>query len=238
MIGGVVGYTYQAENLCPTCTIKAMRAHGIKVQRGKAHEEAIRRAAEKLGIDYDDQHSYDSDNFPKPVTEQQCETELTEVPNDKPGTRHAISDERCTGDKCGKWLILGEKSPSEAGLTRWVHDSHELPRALAKLVAAILREWGLSHPEFITEDNIKQAAAQHPHDWVSHRFVDYPKTYDTVLIRTPGYDTEECVHCGRPWEDHTLVCDVCKEPVPATDKHTHEIQVKGQLKFREVKENA
>lgn len=234
----VVGYTYQAENLCPPCTLRAMRANGIKVAKGKDHEEAIRDAAETLKVDYDDQHSYDSDNFPKPVTEQQCETELTEVPGDEPGVRHAISDERCTGVKCGKWLVLGEKSPSEAGLTRWVRDSYELPQALAREVAKTLREWGLSHPEFFDADNVKQAAALHPHDWVSYRFVDYPKTHDTVLIRTPDYDTEECVHCGRPWEDHTLICDVCKESVSAIDKHTHESQVKGQLKFREAKEKA
>ncbi|WP_369042293.1 hypothetical protein [Streptomyces sp. Midd1] len=238
MLGEVVGYSYQAENLCPSCTLKTMRANGIKVPRGKSHEDAIRGAAATLGIDFEDQHSYDSDSFPKPVTGQQCETELTEIPEGEPGVRHAISDERCTGDKCGKWLILGEKSPSEAGLIRWVRNSYELPQALAREVARTLREWGLSHPEFIDEGNVKQAAAQHPHDWVSYRFVNYPTTHETVPTHTPDHDGEECVHCGRPWEDHTLICDVCKEQVPAAGKHAHAVPVTGQLTFREVKATA
>ena len=233
-----VGYSYQAENLCPSCTVKAMRANGIKVPRGKSHEDAIRDAAATFGVNFDDERSYDSGAFPKPVTDQQCETELTEIPDAEPGVRHAISDERCTGDKCGKWLKLGEKSPTEAALAKLVRDSYELPKALARDVARELREWGLSHPEFIDADNVKQAAAQHPHDWSSYRFVNYPKSNEVRPVSTPDYETEECVHCGRPWEDHTLICDVCKEPVSAAGKHSHEIRMKGQIKFREVKENA
>lgn len=230
MIGGVVGYTYQAEMLCPSCTIKTMRASGIKVQRGKPHEDAIRRAAQNLNIDFDDEHSYDSDRFPKTVTQQMCETELTELPD---GEHGVISDERCTGDKCGKWLVLKERSPTEARLTAWARDTYELPQALARGVSATLREWGLSHPEFISEDNVRQAAAQYPHDWVSYRFKDTAGT-QTVAIHTPDYDGATCMHCDKPWEMHLLTCDTCAIDVPADVPHSHQVQVKGQIKFREV----
>ncbi|WP_424863047.1 hypothetical protein [Streptomyces sp. MMS24-I29] len=236
MIGGVVGYTYKAEKLCPSCTLKTMRANGITVQRGKAHEEAIRRAAEKLGISFDDQHSYDSDNFPKPVTAQQCETELTEVPSRERGVRHVISDERCTGDKCGKWLVLGEKSPTEAALTRYVRDSYELPHALARQVAGQLRSWGLSHPEFFDEDNAREAAAMFPHDYIT---VHAARTLrDLVLLPTPQYDEDPCFYCQEPWEAHTFTCGTCGTTIPADIKHSHQVQVQGQIKFREIKENA
>lgn len=202
MNGGVVGYTYQAENLCPRCTLKAMLANAIKVRWDLPHEEAIRRAANNEGIDFDDERSYDSDAFPKAVTEQMCETELTEVPDGEPGTRHAISDERCTGYKCGKWLVLGEKSPSMAALTRWVRDEHELPQALAKQTAGTLRDWGLSHPEFIDADNVQEAAAQHRHAWRSYRFVNSEHATEYVPVTAPDEPTDECVYCGRPWTAH------------------------------------
>jgi hypothetical protein len=208
---GVVGYTYQAENLCPSCTLKALRANGITVQRGKAHEDAIRGAAKKIGIDFDDECSYDSDAFPKAVTEQMCETELTELPD---GERRVISDERCTGYECGKWLALGEKSPDLGALTRRVRDEYELPQALAKKAAATLREWGLSHPEFIDAEDVKTAAAQHPHAWLSYRFVDYPTSSETEPVSTPEREDEECVHCGRPWAAHQNPTDLTGEEAP------------------------
>lgn len=193
----VVGYQYAVDNLCPSCTIGRMRANGIKVARGMDHEEAIRRAAERVGVDFSDERTYDSGSFPKMITSQMASTELTELPN---GERGEISDERC--DRCGKWLKLDEKSPTEAGLTRWVRDNYELPQALARDIAGKLREWGLSHPEFITEDNVREAAALFQHEWLSYRFVDYPKSNETEPIRKPDHVGEECVHCGRPWEAH------------------------------------
>ncbi|WNI17676.1 hypothetical protein [Actinacidiphila sp. ITFR-21] len=229
MIGGVVGYTYQAENLCPSCTLKAMRANGITVQKGKSHEDAIRRAAQKLDVDFDDESSYDSGDFPKAVTEQMCETELNEVPNGEQGVRHAISDERCTGDKCGKWLVLGEKSPTEAGLTRWVRDEYELPQALARAVAGKLREWGLSHSEFISEDNVRQAAAEFPHDYATVHAVGNPQRVELLL--TPETDDDTCFHCGQPWEGHAFICNTCQTEVPAVSLHRHPIVAKGQRKL-------
>lgn len=231
MTGEVVGYTYQAENLCPSCTLKAMRANGIKVQKGKPHQDAIRRAAQNLNVDFDDEHSYDSGNFPKTLTKQQCETELTEIPDDEPGVRHAISDERCTGDKCGRWLVLGAKSPSEAGLTRWARDEYELPQALAREVAGKLRKWGLSHPEHITEDNIRQAAVLFPHGYATVHAVGNPRRIE--LWPTPEYDNDKCFYCEQPWEKHLFTCDICGIDVPADKPHRHQVQVTGQIKFRE-----
>lgn len=222
----VVGYSYQAENLCPSCTLKAMRANGLAVQRGKAHEEAIRRAAQKLNIDFDNQHAYDSGDFPRPITKQQCETE---VPDSEPGVRHAIQDERCTGDKCGKWLVLGEKSPTEAGLIRWVRDEYELPQALARATAGKLRKWGLSHPEFITEDNVREATSGVPHDYATVHTVGNPQR--TVLLATPECDGDPCFYCEQPWEKHVFTCETCGCDVPADSRHAHQVQVQGQRKL-------
>ncbi|WP_405749155.1 hypothetical protein OG232_03990 [Streptomyces sp. NBC_01411] len=141
MISEVIGYTYTDDNLCPSCTIGRMRANDIKVTRSGDHEDAVRRAAERVDIDFSDEHSYDSSTFPKAITEQMVGTELTDLPN---GVTGHIKDERC--DRCGKWMKLGEKSPTEAGLARSIRDAYELPQALAKLAAGTLREWGLSHP--------------------------------------------------------------------------------------------
>ncbi|MGW6604843.1 hypothetical protein [Streptomyces sp. NPDC055036] len=226
----VVGYTYLDENLCPACTLKAMRANGIKVRRGKSYEEAIRLAAQDLNIDFEDQDPYDSGDFPKPVTDQKCETKLTEVDSEA-GVRLAIPDERCTRGKCGKWLVLGEKSPTEGGLTRWVRDEYELPQALARDIAGKLREWGLSHPEFITEDDIREAAVLFPHDYVTV----CNALQGIKLRRTPEYDEAPCFYCSKPWERQIFICEVCGANVPADFKHAHEIQVRGQIKFREIK---
>ncbi|MBL1115498.1 hypothetical protein JK364_24310 [Streptomyces sp. 110] len=207
-----------------------MRASGITVQRGKPHEDAIRRAAQNLGIDIDNQHSYDSGDFPMPITEQQCQTELTGLPDGEPGV---IADECCTDNKCGKWLKLGEKPPTEAGLTRWVRDNYELPQALAREIARKLREWGLSHPEFITEDNVRQAAAMFPHDYATVHAEGNPQRI--VLMPTPQYDNDPCFYCEQPWEKHTFTCTTCGTHVPADAPQGHEVQVKGQIKFREAK---
>ncbi|MFF4699875.1 hypothetical protein [Streptomyces chattanoogensis] len=219
----VVGYQYAVDNLCPSCTIAQMRANGIKVAKGPDHESAIRRAAERQGVDFSDEGSYDSGDFPKTITTQQAKTELTELPD---GERGEISDERC--DVCHKWLILGEKSPSEARLSKWVREEYELPHALAKLVAAELREWGLSHPEFIDSDNAAEAAARHPHDFRSVQSIGGV----LVLVPTPNSPTDTCMDCRKPWEAHRFHCDVCKAEVSATDHHSHAIQVKGQLQLR------
>lgn len=223
----VVGYTYGDDNLCPSCTVGRMRANGIKVARIREHEEAIRRAAERGGTDFSDDQSYDSSDFPKAITSQQARTELTELPD---GERGEVEDEKC--DRCGKWMKLGEKSPTEAGLIRWVRDDYELPQALAREIAKKLREWGLSHPEFITEDNVRQAAAMFPHDYATVHAEGNPQRIE--LRRTPEYDDDPCFYCEEPYEKHTSVCETCGTNVPPDIKHSHQVPVKGQLKFRTI----
>ncbi|MFC8125446.1 hypothetical protein [Streptomyces sp. NPDC057302] len=197
-----------------------MRAKGIKVARSGEQDEAIRRAAERVGVDYSDERSYDSGDFPKTITSQQARTELTELPD---GERGEIEDEKC--DRCGKWMKLGEKSPTEAGLTRWVRDDYELPQALVREIARKLREWGLPHPEFITEDNVRQAAAMLPHDYAT---VHAERNLQRIeLRRTPECDDDPCFYCEQPYEKHTFVCETCGTNVPADIKHSHQVPVKG-----------
>ncbi|MEW1922204.1 hypothetical protein [Streptomyces sp. NPDC088360] len=227
MIGGVVGYTYGDDNLCPSCTKGRMRANGMRVGNGSDHEDAIRRAAGRVGVDFSDEHSYDSGDFPKVITEQMASTELTELPD---GERGMIPDERC--DVCGKWMVLGEKSPSEGALTRYVRDAYELPHALAKKIAAELRRWGLSHPEFIKEDDARQAAAMFPHDFATVAFQGEPK--QVVMFPTPQFDGDTCFHCDKPWEAHEFTCTTCGIEIPALTPHRHELPIKGRRRRREV----
>ncbi|MFK0154094.1 hypothetical protein ACIQVK_18735 [Streptomyces sp. NPDC090493] len=231
MSGGVVGYTYADDNLCPSCTVGRMRANGIKVARSSEQDEAISRAAERLGVDYSDERSYDSKDFPKTITSQQARTEMTELPD---GGRGEIEDEQC--DRCGKWVVLGEKSPTAAGLTRYVRDSYELPHALARDIAGELRKWGLSHPEFIKEENVRQAAAMFPHDYATVHAEGNPQRIELRL--TPEYDDDPCFYCEQPWEKHTFTCSTCKTDVPADVPHSHQLPIEGQLRLRAVPEKA
>ncbi|WP_052682128.1 hypothetical protein [Saccharothrix sp. ST-888] len=221
----VIGYTFNAENLCPGCTIKAMSAAGIKVQRGKAYEEAIRKAAGKLGIDFSDERTWDSGDFPKVVTDQTVQTELHEIPEIGDAV---ISDERC--DSCGKWLGLGEKSPSESKLAAHLAEKYELPKSVAANVGATLREWGWSHPEFIDGDIVKLGVRQVPHDYETCRLVLVSGSdAELRLYPTPQEDGEGCFHCDALWEDHRFNCDVCKKEVEALDLHRHQTIALGQL---------
>jgi hypothetical protein len=210
----VIGYTYQDDHLCPACTMTRMRANGLKVARGRPHEDAMRRAAQRAGIDFRDGDSYDSGDFPKAITSQQATTELTDLPD---GERGEIPDLRC--GNCGRWMVLGEKPPTEDRLARYVRDAYELPQALAGDVARELRSWGLSHPEFISEEDAREAAAHFPHAYLTYAFDDQ---HHVVAYGKPNYDGEECVHCGRPWPEHTLTCATCGIDVPVTVAHCHQ----------------
>lgn len=222
MIGEVVGYSYQAENLCPSHTIAAMRGNGIKVASGRYHEDAIRRAAEKIGVDFDDERSYDSDDFPKAIAEGQACTEITERPDTNRSVM--INDERCCHVGCGKWLVEGEKSPSERTMAKIIAEKYDLPRALANGVQEELRRWGYTHPEHIDEDDVQLAARRTLHDYVT---VTHPHGLP-IEQSTPEYDGDDCIHCDGAFEDHKVTCTTCKEVVGAADVHRHPIQVQGQ----------
>jgi len=64
----IVAYTYQAEMICPEHIVAALpkdvlspTAHDMRA------EDVLDQVAAYLGIDREDEHSYDSDEFPKVV---------------------------------------------------------------------------------------------------------------------------------------------------------------------------
>ena len=67
----IVGYTYQAELLCPGCTAEAfLKTRTVKdyVREDLSRvEEMLDFFAKAEGIDREDLYSYDSDDFPKPL---------------------------------------------------------------------------------------------------------------------------------------------------------------------------
>lgn len=79
-----VAYLYKAELLCPNCTIEELKNHGKAELYDDSSEETMRILANRAGIDYSDQFSYDSDEFPKPVLQVE------------------LDDDRC--DSCGREL--------------------------------------------------------------------------------------------------------------------------------------
>ena len=84
----IVGYTYQAENLCTGCTrTLAMRWGGFDDGAATSTEALLDRLAGVVGVDRYDERSYDSDDFPKVIFDSQVED----------------SDERC--GSCGESLI-------------------------------------------------------------------------------------------------------------------------------------
>jgi hypothetical protein len=79
----VYGYTYRAAEYCPTCLIENMvtARELAPAARDMSEESALEQLAAASAIDYDDERSYDSDDFPKPIDDRheltcsdQCET--------------------------------------------------------------------------------------------------------------------------------------------------------------------
>lgn len=66
----IVGYTYKADLYCPKC-ILAVMWNGSTVERAKYEsqdaEDSLEVVADALGIDRDDESSFDSGKFPKVV---------------------------------------------------------------------------------------------------------------------------------------------------------------------------
>lgn len=72
----VVGYTYKADIVCPACILSAMRAAGLPVAPVLDTYQvtaAVDSVAADLGIDPEDEYSYDSDNFPKVLFSHQVD---------------------------------------------------------------------------------------------------------------------------------------------------------------------
>lgn len=73
----IVGYTYDVAVLCPSCTINAVSGNSTAAvefeHSGEAIESWLRTTAVERGIDYDDEKSYDSGDFPKVIFADQVE---------------------------------------------------------------------------------------------------------------------------------------------------------------------
>lgn len=74
----IAAYTYQAENLCPTCTVDAV-VGGFDPTTTPMNVEAVldEIAAGLPGLDRHDESSYDSSDFPKVVFAYQVEENET-----------------------------------------------------------------------------------------------------------------------------------------------------------------
>lgn len=73
----IVAYTYQAEQLCPTCTIETLIRDGFldHTARDVREETALDQAASRVGVNRHDERSFDSGEFPKVVFASQVENE-------------------------------------------------------------------------------------------------------------------------------------------------------------------
>ena len=72
-----VGYTYQADYVCPDCMeniaggeIEELNPERVVYPIG---EDVIRLWAKMIGVDYIEERSYDSDDFPKVILAYQIE---------------------------------------------------------------------------------------------------------------------------------------------------------------------
>lgn len=61
----IAGYAYQAETLCPTCTVLSVTGAGYPTK--STYEATLDDAAQRLGIDRYDERTFDSDDFPKVI---------------------------------------------------------------------------------------------------------------------------------------------------------------------------
>ena len=65
----IVGYSYKAATYCPEHLIELMVQQGTASPgaRGMAVEDVLNQLAGAEGIEREDEHSFDSDDFPKVV---------------------------------------------------------------------------------------------------------------------------------------------------------------------------
>lgn len=68
----VYGYTFNAENYCPTCMIENLvNARELSpAARDMSEESALNQWAAASAIDREDEHSYDSSEFPKDIDDR------------------------------------------------------------------------------------------------------------------------------------------------------------------------
>lgn len=81
----IVGYSFNADEYCPSCTKGMFQQYAPFAPT--LTEDVLEAAAKALGIDRQDERSYDSSEFPKVIFGSDVESD----------------DERC--GKCGESLI-------------------------------------------------------------------------------------------------------------------------------------
>jgi hypothetical protein len=114
----IVGYTFKAANYCPDCIIAQVRrvwAGFTEAELDWPTETALDHAATALKIDRTDEHSFDSDTFPKVVFRDmlsECDVcDGAAVVNDEYELHRPCTacNGTGTGERCGSCgAILGE----------------------------------------------------------------------------------------------------------------------------------
>lgn len=70
----IVGYTYRAENYCPSCVrMRLADRFPVAFYDTGSSGEMLDRAAAQLGIDREDERSFDSEDFPKVIFRDSAE---------------------------------------------------------------------------------------------------------------------------------------------------------------------
>lgn len=92
----IVAYTYQAETLCPSCTLDALYVPQ-SLRDEQSAESIIEMLAVARGIDYQHENTYDSSDFPKVVFADQVHAFESWEPD------YHWESERC--DHCGEELL-------------------------------------------------------------------------------------------------------------------------------------
>ena len=100
----IVGYAYQADLVCPPCIL-------VLVQKDRAEhfdaEQGLDVAAKSLGINRENESSFDSDVFPKVIFGDQVHYTCIRENGYEPG--------QC-GDQCGQcYEHLGSECPNKEG---------------------------------------------------------------------------------------------------------------------------
>lgn len=74
----IIGYTYKADIYCPPCVVNEVlndyNLHSTILDY-ISWDAGLNRLAKRVGIDYSDSYSYDSDSFPKVIFADQDEND-------------------------------------------------------------------------------------------------------------------------------------------------------------------
>lgn len=74
----VVGYVYKADVYCEKCIRRKLRVENFITEKERAHktEDFLDLISEEMGINRLDEHSFDSNEFPKVIFASDIELEI------------------------------------------------------------------------------------------------------------------------------------------------------------------